>query len=418
MSAAAHPIPAASRHAVAWDAVRERGGVEEDRRRGGEVRYRLVFYFGRKRVRIYGRPSPLGGIRPFDSRREAEQTLQEIRGEAVSRDWPLERVLGLWRPQAAPQDLVEVRLEEHLAHWRALVAAGHRSRRSLTELERYAAPRGHLSWWFGRSVHGITYGDVESWHAWLAARRKPSGEPLGPKTQKNVSDAFRAFLQRLRRREEIERVPDFPPIAVPEHAPEVLSLDQLEAVLAEFPWERRGAFLAHAYEALRVSEVRALDVEDFREGRLRVVDALAASTADAPRRGRTKTGAAEWREPWHPELCAWLAWRLDQAREARLQGRAVALFWNPEARNAACRWSYWTMRDQWRAASTRAGVPVVPLGEGTRHTVLTALGAELPERMLRAFSRHREGRSLSRYSKPQVTRAAMLRRWPKGVGGG
>ena len=37
------------------------------------------------------------------------------------------------------------------------------------------------------------------------------------------------------------------------------------------------------------------------------------------------------------------------------------------------------------------------------NTTLTALGAILPEWMLRAFSRHRDSRSLDRYSKPRPT---------------
>ena len=47
--------------------------------------------------------------------------------------------------------------------------------------------------------------------------------------------------------------------------------------------------------------------------------------------------------------------------------------------------------------------------QGTRHATLTALGAELPERMLQAFSRHRDGRSLARYSKPTPTPEAVVR---------
>ena len=34
----------------------------------------------------------------------------------------------------------------------------------------------------------------------------------------------------------------------------------------------------------------------------------------------------------------------------------------------------------------------ISLQEGTRHSILTILGEALPERMLRAFSRHRDGR--------------------------
>jgi len=56
------------------------------------------------------------------------------------------------------------------------------------------------------------------------------------------------------------------------------------------------------------------------------------------------------------------------------------------------------------------------LHPGTRHSILTALGQALPERVVRDFSRHRDARSLDRYSKPRATRGALVRVFP-GAGG-
>jgi len=47
-----------------------------------------------------------------------------------------------------------------------------------------------------------------------------------------------------------------------------------------------------------------------------------------------------------------------------------------------------------------------PFQEGTRHIILTVLGSEFPERMLKAFSRHRDATSLGHYAKPRATRVA------------
>jgi hypothetical protein len=50
----------------------------------------------------------------------------------------------------------------------------------------------------------------------------------------------------------------------------------------------------------------------------------------------------------------------------------------------------------------------VPFQEGTRHSILTALSGALPERVLQAFSRHRDHRSLSHYAKPRPSRATIV----------
>jgi hypothetical protein len=50
--------------------------------------------------------------------------------------------------------------------------------------------------------------------------------------------------------------------------------------------------------------------------------------------------------------------------------------------------------------------------------VLTALGERLPERVLRDFSRHRDARSLDRYSKPRATRGLLVSALPRPAGPG
>jgi integrase len=133
-------------------------------------------------------------------------------------------------------------------------------------------------------------------------------------------------------------VPKFPKIHVPQHAPRIISTEEQRRILDAIPWERRGAFLVAATEALRVGEVRACDLDDFRDGRLRISKAVQGPRLDAPIR-HTKNRSAEWREVWSEELLAWIAWRLQQATpERRLRGE-VALFWNPTARNRAKRWT-------------------------------------------------------------------------------
>jgi hypothetical protein len=68
---------------------------------------------------------------------------------------------------------------------------------------------------------------------------------------------------------------------------------------------------------------------------------------------------------------------------------------------------------QWHRAREGAGIAYISFQEGTRHTILTALGARMPERMLRAFSRHRDARSLDRYSQPRPSPKAIVRALPR-----
>ena len=68
-----------------------------------------------------------------------------------------------------------------------------------------------------------------------------------------------------------------------------------------------------------------------------------------------------------------------------------------------------TLEREWKRACARARVDYIPLQLGTRHSILTTLGEALPERVLRDFSRHRDARSLDRYSKARATRRAIVR---------
>jgi hypothetical protein len=398
---------------MAWIAVGKVGKVIEERTASGRTRIRIDFGRRRgKRIRLDSIPNPTDGQPiPLADRATAERVLESVRG-VMADGCSLEQALAPFRGTTAPEDMIEARLKEYIGHFREKVAQGKRSPNSLRELERYAKKDGHFSAWYGRSIHGITYGEIEDWQLSLGKRISPlTGQPISPKTQKNVSDAFRAFLRWLRRRGTVMAVPEFPSIDVPEYAPETVDMEQQTAILEAIPWERRGAFLVAASEAVRVGEVRAFNLDDYRDGKLRVSKATQGPRLDAPVR-HTKNRSAEWRELWHPELIRWIEWRLTQATpEARLRGE-VALFWNPTARNREKRWNPASMERDWHRACEKVGVSV-SLQEGTRHTTLTALGATLPERMLRAFSRHRDSRSLDRYSKPRPTPAAIVRALPK-----
>ena len=122
----------------------------------------------------------------------------------------------------------------------------------------------------------------------------------------------------------------------------------------------------------------------------------------------TKNRSAEVREVWSPALIEWLDWRLRQSTpEARLRGE-VALFPNPTANNPAKRWGHQPVEEQWKKACDEVWIHV-SFQQGTRHCILTVLAGELPERMLQAFSRHKDAKSLGHYAKPRATKATIAR---------
>ncbi len=385
-------LPPASQ-AMRSDIVSRIGSVVAKPLPSGRTRWAIDFgrRYGR-RCRVYSIPNPAdpgGRPIPFEDRGTAERVLRSMR-EQMAEGRSLDQVLAKYRGGTAPEDLVRHHLARYLERWERLVTSGRRSESTLRDLQRWGKDDGHFAFWLDRSVHGITHGSVEDWHDWLAERG------LSPKGAKNVSDTFKTLIRWLHRRGEVEAVSPFPAIPVPEHAPKVISQEQQAAVLAQIPWERRGLFLAAASEALRMGELRALDLADYQDGRLRIARATKQRRADA-KIGSTKTGSAVWRDLWSPALIEWLQWRVAQAEEGE-----VALFPNPLARNPEKRWAPDAVEREWRRACRKVGIDV-KFQEGTRHSTLTALGQRLPERVLRAFSRHRDGRSLDRYSKPRAT---------------
>ncbi len=77
-------------------------------------------------------------------------------------------------------------------------------------------------------------------------------------------ESFRRFMRWMRRRGEIDAVPEFPRLSIERKAPKVYSSENQAAVLAKVPTERCGIFLAMAH-TLRPGEARALDLLEWRE---------------------------------------------------------------------------------------------------------------------------------------------------------
>ena len=363
-----------------WANVAEVGKVRSRRTRQGRVRWFVD-------LRPYGRIFSAPGVGPLETERDAQRVLDHVQGE-LARGMSLEQILTTYLPKRAKQHLVETRLAVWLDAKRDEASSGDRSPSYLRELERYARPDGHFSWWFGKSILEITTAGVDDWASWLRKRA------IAPKTRRNVVGAFRAFLGWLHRRGEISGTPHMPWVAVDEYSPTIVSAETQDAILAAIPEAKRGIFLALARLGLRPSEARVLQVRDWHDGWITVERAAKGPKADAPVRG-TKTRRVR-RLPVDEELQSWLERHLGPHK--RLRG-TDPLFQNPVAKTTDKSWLPSALRRAWVRACKRVGVEV-GLYEGTKHAFATdAARRGVQERHIQAFLGHADVRSTRRYAR-------------------
>jgi site-specific recombinase XerD len=368
-----------------WDVAEGLGQVRC--RRGGDGELRWYLDFGRR-----GKLYSARGTR-FKDRAMAEHFLASIRVQ-VAEGLDAERAIERLMPEASRAHRVERWAERWLEIMRTRTAMGERSPNYLRELERWAKPNGHFAWWRGKSVYEIRAGALEDWSHWLAKRG------VAAKTRRNVLGGFRAFVGWLRRRELIDVVPSFPEVPVDEYAPTLISASVQRQILAEIPWERRGAFLA-ARLGVRPGEIRAADVTDYRVVEsvpgLTISRALKGPNSNAPTWG-TKGRNAAW-IPVDEELQRWIEWRLVRVSKEEMLRERIPLFPNPTARNLGRRWIANTLREEWNRAAEKVGVRV-RMYEGTKHSSATAWLAQGSSlQMIQRMLRHADSRSTERYAK-------------------
>ncbi len=148
---------------------------------------------------------------------------------------------------------------------------------------------------------------------------------------------------------------------------------------------------------IRPGEIRALNVADYRDGKITVAHAIKGPNADSPRRG-TKTG--EYRVlPVSDRLAEWLERHVPRD-PANLQ---APLFMNDRAnraQNPEGRWLANAVWAEWKRAVSAAGLPDVKMYEGTKHSTATALRrAGVPLDVIQQAAGHKDRRSTERYAK-------------------
>lgn len=381
----------------------------------------------KKRAKIGTVPSRITGQKePLRSKAQAEEVLNAARN-AAAQGYTLDQILADLKGGVSDADLIRNRLDRkdgYLAAVRDLTAQEERSTTSLREIERYARLDGthgnHWSWWFNRSVVGITPGDVDDWHRWLGNRivqRGPrKGQPLTPKMRQNVSVQFRAFLN-YEARHDPHRVlvPDWPAIKQVDYDPETMQPEQVVEAFDCIPWEERGLFLCCYCMIVRLSEARAYDVEDYDAvaGTLRLKKAIQGPLVTSRIVGKNKTGRDRRVPVGDPVFRTWLDWRVaNLTAEEKIRGGMVPLFTSPRARDRAKRWTPNSVDNRWKQACQDAGYPPIRFQHATRHSAISALAPHMSDRELLAVTGHRDRRSLDRYVdlRPNVSKAAAILR--------
>lgn len=344
--------------------------------------------------RPYGLIYGLGRAR-FEKEEIAEAVLNMIR-VAIGRGASPAEACSPYLSQRSKQQLVAHRYGQWISIQEQRAQAGDLSPRTVAEYRRYAREGGELDFWRGQSVFDVTEAGLEAWSLELATQRK-----LSPKTRRNVLAAFRTFFSWLKKGRVVRAVPGFPAVEVPEYAPTVISRTAQGAILDAFtdPVER----LSHAIAArcgLRCGELRALSVSDYlgrdEDGvaRLLVRRAMKGLSADAELRS-TKNRQVRTL-PLPDDLADELEALWPKA--ARLQADPdIPLVSNPRTSK---RWSHGALRQSWLRGCKAAGVPAVPLYEGTKHSAATdMLGASKDLEAVRKYLGHRDARSTEKYAR-------------------
>ena len=372
-----------------WCDVKDVGKVEVDTHRSGRKRYRITF--GRpawndgKRVLVSREP---GSPKPFTAD-GAANALHDIRCELMEGKKSLQRILLPYLGRADRSDLVESRVRVWLEDFAAQVEAGQRSPGTLREYRRHAA--------YFTPLHGVTLDRIElrdltRWVRWLEQ------EKFGAHTRRHVVDSFRSCCRYWLDLGELEKLPRFPTVRVPAYAAQVMDIAERDRVLEAIPWESRGAFLLAATEGVRLSEFCAYELAAWKSPRLRLRSSMQGRGPARRHVRHNKNLTDEWRKLWNDELVFWLDWRTKEVTSMeRLQG--VALFYNPIARMAGKRWNNDSIERLWKRTCAVVNVAPIPFGEATRHSTFTRLSETMPGRMVQAFSRHKDARSLAKYTK-------------------
>jgi len=289
----------------------------------------------------------------LDSFRRAHRFLEKIRSEIDSRTFVVANYL--------PKETDQFRGHVLFPKWFEYIKSKGNAKSYLNKIEQYIDDH------FVPQLGDVNMRDIKTYHVedfrqYLSAtyKNQRTGNPLAPKSIKNVMDAFKEFCHWLHRREVIARVPHFDVVRVPEHLIQIMPLADREKVLKALQSKRLSSIISFlALHPVRPSEAAALDVRHFNL-KLRIVTIEQALDSDRSVKTRKSRKAYEI-----PLSRNWDASCID----GRF-GKEIAF-----PNMVGARYSAHTLNEAWKRACERAEVPYVSLYPSTRHTTATSYAA-------------------------------------------
>lgn len=234
-----------------------------------------------------------------------------------------------------------------------------RETRSKTYADHQSIFLGHVERRMGNvDVREIRSGAVEDLYRDLL-------QSFAPKSVQSILFALRTLLNWLRRREELEKIPAFPQVALTRVPPRTITRAEQDAVIAAAPENYRLIFRLLVETGIRPGEAGALPVGHIQEGGVVISQAL----DECGKVKTTKKNKIQFKrvsDALYADLVA--------AGKGKLPG--AFLFTQPSG--APMRTS--ALSRNWKRAALAAKLDA-PLYEGTRHSFATRLRLEKEREM-------------------------------------
>jgi site-specific recombinase XerD len=362
------------------------GNVKARKTPAGEARWYILIaghkiYRGRDNV----------GEWNFESEAEAQRYLDRIRAR-LEDGMELDKLLDQILPKPR-RSIVQLSTKWLAAKWES-VAAKRIEARSYRVIE--GVVKNHWGYWKDTPADGLTRGMLDDYASHLGSKG------LKPATVQYVLATMRSFYGWLYDREEIQRIPSFPTITVPEYSPTIITRDQQSLILAQIPEAQRGIFIALCDCGLRPGEARALWRSHLRaDGWLMVRQAAKDRGHTAPI-GPTKTRRNRDIPPLTERIHEWLAAN---------PPTGMLLFTCPhDTEGRGWMWCHKELGRVWRKACAAADIDDATPYEATKHSTGTALrerGNSLESLM--GFYGHTSTQHTQRYAKARPAELLRLR---------
>jgi integrase len=335
-----------------------------------------------RRYRLRGYQTKGGKRILFRDVAQAQEALEEIRAD-IRRGLSELQAIADFLPTGAPEMLFQ-------RHYRRFCEAktrqGRKGRgRQLSEKRvdelRGHERRGHLEPLLSVPIQAITFGVLEDWRDWLFDEKQ-----LSPGSIHHLVADVGTCLRWLRKRGDLDGVPELPEVQVGEYAPRIPTPEAQDRLLAEIPWRKRGAFLARGYMGLRPSEAIRANVDDYDFDR----DLLTV---------QGKGGRVRYL-PADGEVARWIHDQVEPPPHLRdVTEPARPLFANPDAQGAEKRWTPASARRVMLQAMKAAGLKFKP-NEALRHAFGTgAANRGIEIERVGHYLGHTDPRTTKRYAK-------------------